>query len=239
MVRRQNLNAILEMIESSANLEEIGEVLAQFRNLLEVDHIFYRWVDRSGSISGCSTLPVAWQDRYSAMGYHRIDPVVIGCYTAFHPVDWRDLDWSARLAAAFRKDSLAFGVGSQGYSVPVRGPAGQYAVFSITKTCKGDVWDKFTRKHSRDLILVAHYVNRRALDFEMSFYPLPEQPLSMRESEALSLLAEGMSRARAAEAMDISEHTLRVYIEGARSKLQAQNTTHAVARAVTMGLIGA
>ncbi|ABF62076.1 transcriptional regulator, LuxR family (plasmid) [Ruegeria sp. TM1040] len=237
MVRRHSFNAILELIESSANLEEIGEVLAQFRNLVDLDHVSYRWVDRSGSVSGCSTLPTAWQDRYSAMSYHRIDPVVIGCYTAFHPVDWRDLDWSARLASAYRKDSIAFGVGNQGYSVPVRGPAGQYAILSITKSCEGEVWDKFTQKHSRDLILLAHYVNRRALEFEVSYYPTPEQPLSMRESEALSLLAEGMSRARAAEAMAISEHTLRVYIEGARSKLQAQNTTHAVARAVTMGLI--
>ena len=237
MLRRQNLNAILKMIESSANLEEIGEVMTQFRNFLDVDHVYYRWVDRSGSISGCSTLPIAWQDRYSAMGYHRIDPVVIGCYNAFHPVDWRDLDWSSRLASAYRKETLAFGVGNQGFSVPVRGPSGQYAVFSITKTCDGVSWDKFTKKNSRDLILVAHYVNRRALDFEASFYPLPEQPLSMRETEALSLLAEGHSRARAAETLEISEHTLRVYIEGARGKLQAQNTTHAVARAISMGLI--
>ncbi|WP_420005195.1 helix-turn-helix transcriptional regulator [Arenibacterium sp. LLYu02] len=237
MLRRQNLNAILEMIEGAANLEEVAEILTRFRSLLGVDHVAYRWVDRSGSISGCSTLPTAWQDRYNAMSYHRIDPVVIGCYTAFHPVDWRDLDWSSRLASAYRKDSLAFGVGSQGYSVPVRGPNGQYAVFSITKTCDGEAWDKFTRKNSRDLILVAHYVNRRALDFEMSFYPLPEQPLSMRETEAIALLAEGHSRARVAEMLEISEHTLRVYIEGARGKLQAQNTTHAVARAVAIGLI--
>jgi len=237
MVRRQTLNTTLEMIESAANLEEIGEVMDRFRSQIDVDHVFYRWVDRCGSIYGCSTLPTAWQDRYSAMAYHRIDPVAVGCYTAVHPVDWRDLDWSSRLAAAYRKDSLAFGMGSQGYSVPVRGPAGQYAIFSVSKTCDGDVWDKFTRKHGRDLILVAHYVNRRALDFEMAYYPLPEQPLSLREIEALSLLAEGRSRARVAEALEISEHTLRVYIEGARGKLQAQNTTHAVARAITMGLI--
>lgn len=237
MPRRQKLNAILEMIESSANLEEIGAVMTQLRNLLEVDHVFYRWVDRSDGMSGCSTLPRAWQDRYSEMGYHRVDPVVIGCYKAVHPVDWRDLDWSSRLASAYRRDALAFGLGNQGFSVPVRGPSGQYAVFSITKTCDDVSWDKFTRQYCRDLILVAHYVNRRALDFEVSFRALPEQPLSMRETEALSLLAEGHSRARAAETLDISEHTLRVYIEGARGKLQAQNTTHAVARAISMGLI--
>ena len=37
--------------------------------------------------------------------------------------------------------------------------------------------------------------------------------------------------------MSISEHTLRVYIESARHKLGALNTTHAVARALSTGLI--
>ncbi len=40
-----------------------------------------------------------------------------------------------------------------------------------------------------------------------------------------------------AEMLSISEHTLRVYIESARFKLGATNTTHAVAKAITEGLI--
>ncbi|TNJ47686.1 autoinducer binding domain-containing protein [Phaeobacter sp. B1627] len=237
MVRRHNLNAILEMIESAASLEEVGAVLARFRDLVEVDHVFYRRIDRSESLSACSTLPTAWRERYAAMHYERVDPVVVGCHSAFCPVDWRDLDWSSRPVAAYRKDALAHGLGNQGFTAPVRGPNGQYAVFSVSRTCDGKAWDKFTQKNGRNLILVAHYVNRRALDFEAPACPLPKQPLSLRETEALSLLAEGHSRARAAEVLDISEHTLRVYIEGARGKLKAQNTTHAVARAIAIGLI--
>ncbi len=37
--------------------------------------------------------------------------------------------------------------------------------------------------------------------------------------------------------LSISEHTLRAYIESARFKLGALNTTHAVARALSEGLI--
>ena len=47
----------------------------------------------------------------------------------------------------------------------------------------------------------------------------------------------GMNRAQAALVLRISEHTLRVYIESARNKLGALNTTHAVARALSYGLI--
>ena len=44
-------------------------------------------------------------------------------------------------------------------------------------------------------------------------------------------------QSQAADHLSISEHTLRVYIEGARHKLHAANTTHAVARAMNQGLL--
>lgn len=53
----------------------------------------------------------------------------------------------------------------------------------------------------------------------------------------MTMLAIGLSRAQAADKLSISEHTLRVYVESARFKLGALNTTHAVARALSRGLI--
>ena len=61
--------------------------------------------------------------------------------------------------------------------------------------------------------------------------------LSPRELSAITCIAKGMNRAQAADEMRISEHTLRVYIEAARHKLGALNTTHAVARALSTGII--
>ena len=54
----------------------------------------------------------------------------------------------------------------------------------------------------------------------------------------MRLIAAGYNRAQVANALSISEHTLRAYIESARFKLGALNTTHAVARALSLGLIG-
>lgn len=84
---------------------------------------------------------------------------------------------------------------------------------------------------------MAHYFNQKALEFEPVKQAEPGQPLSPREAEAMTLLAAGFNRAQAAERLQISEHTLRVYIESARFKLGAMNTTHAVARALSRGLI--
>ena len=95
----------------------------------------------------------------------------------------------------------------------------------------------FTTRNRRDLILLAHYFNKKALDFEPDRSPEPSQPLSPREVDAITFLAMGYSRAQVAEALSISEHTLRVYIESARYKLGAMNTVHAVAKALSRGLI--
>ncbi len=97
--------------------------------------------------------------------------------------------------------------------------------------------DRIHGKHRRELILIAHYFNQKALEFEPGKAPEASQPLSSREIDAMTLLAIWYSRAQVAETLAISEHTLRVYIESARFKLGAANTTHAVARALSRGLI--
>ena len=96
---------------------------------------------------------------------------------------------------------------------------------------------RFTEDHRRELILIAHCFNQKALDFEPDRQPEQAQALSPREVDALTLLAMGYSRAQVSETLAISQHTLRVYIESARFKLGAQNTVHAVARAQSRGLI--
>lgn len=55
--------------------------------------------------------------------------------------------------------------------------------------------------------------------------------------DAMTLLAIGYSRVQVAVSLSISEHALRPYIGSARFKLGALNTTLAVARALSLGLI--
>lgn len=53
----------------------------------------------------------------------------------------------------------------------------------------------------------------------------------------MTYLAKGFSRAQTTDQLSISEHTLQVYIEEALHKLGALNTTHAVAQALSSGII--
>ena len=228
---------ILEELEAASELDHLQTALEHLRDHYGVDHAVYHWVSSSGQQYGFGTYQRAWADRYEQKGYLRVDPVIQGCLQRFHPVDWKTLDWSGKAARSFLAEALAHGVGNQGFSVPIRGPNGQFALFTVSHNCDDDSWARFTEVNRRSLILVAHYCNQKALEFEPDRSPQAGQPLSPREVDAITLLALGHSRAQVADALSISEHTLRVYIESARYKLGATNTLHAVARALSRGLI--
>ncbi len=231
------MDSILTALDASTGLEGLQDTTVALRDHYGIDHVVYHWVDSAGDQYGCGTYSDAWRDRYLEQNYLRIDPVIQGCYQHFHPVDWKRLDWSSKAARAFFNEALEYGVGNQGYSVPIRGPNGQFALYTSNHNCSDDDWARFIDDHGRDLILIGHYLNRKALELEPGRQPEPAQPLSPREVDAMTMLALGYSRAQVANSLSISEHTLRVYIESARFKLGALNTTHAVARALSRGLI--
>ena len=237
MVTNSRLEDILERLEIADGLEGLQSAIVQLRNEFGINHLVYHWVDSAGDHFGVGTYSQKWRERYEEQSFHRIDPVISGCYQRFHPVDWKRLDWSTKAARTFLSEALQYGVGNQGYSVPIRGPNGQFALFTANHRCSDADWAAFIEEHRRTLVLVAHYFNEKALELEPKRAPEANQSLSPREVDAMTLLAMGYSRAQVADTLSISEHTLRVYIESARFKLGALNTTHAVARALTRGLI--
>ncbi|RFP88865.1 LuxR family transcriptional regulator [Rhodobacteraceae bacterium 63075] len=224
-------------MEQASDLAELQALSERMRDYFGVDHLVYHWVSGTGEQYGCGTYDPAWVARYLEKDYLRIDPVVQSCYQRFHPVDWKQLNWSGKPVRDFQRDAMDHGVGNQGFTVPVRGPSGQFAIFTVSHSCDDCTWHAFIENNRRELILAAHYFNQKALEFEPDRAPDAAMHLSPREVDAMTFLAMGYSRAQVADTLSISEHTLRVYIESARHKLGAANTTHAVARSLQQGLI--
>lgn len=231
------LEGFFERMENAAARDDLQALTVDLRDHYEIAHVVYHWVNSDGEQYGVGTYPLSWAQHYVAKGYLRIDPVIQGCFQRFHPVEWKRLDWSSKAARAMMAEAIAFGVGNQGYSIPLRGPAGQFALFTVNDSCTDDDWSGFCEKNVRDLLMIAHYFNRKALEFEKPEDEKMQKALSPREADALTFLALGYNRAQIAEMLEISEHTLRVYVESARFKLGALNTTQAVARALALGLI--
>ncbi|MBM9594686.1 helix-turn-helix transcriptional regulator [Roseitranquillus sediminis] len=234
---RPDLEITLDRLAQATTLEELQSETLRLRDESGIANVVYHWTNLKGEQFGAGTYAPEWAVHYINQNYIRVDPVVSGCFNRFHPVEWKQLDWSGKAARAFLGEAVEAGVGRQGLSVPLRGPNGQFALFTVTDECADSAWRAYADERTRDLILIAHFFNQKALEIRRGTDYAEVMRLSPREIDALTMLAIGYSRAQAAERLSISEHTLRVYIESARSKLGAANTTHAVAKALTLGLI--
>ena len=232
-----HINAILSQIDQASGLSDLQPLIEDLRDKIGVDHMVYHWVNSKGASLGVGTYSDIWRNRYLELGYVRVDPVILGCSQQMHPADWKTLDWSSKAARAFLRDALDHGIGNQGLSVPIRGPLGQYGLFTVNHRCSDQEWAEFIETHRADLIVLSHVLNTKVIALEGEEKSQLRRALSPRETESLTLLAIGYSRAQVAQTMQISEHTLRAYIESARLKLGAANTIHAIASALTQGVI--
>jgi DNA-binding CsgD family transcriptional regulator len=232
-----NLDQFLQALDQTDAFDQLQGLIVDLRDQFGIDHVVYHWVSADGEQYGFGTYDPEWVQRYAERDYLRIDPVIIGCFRNFHPVDWKRLDWSSKTSRDYREDAIAHGVGNQGFSIPVRGPNGQLALLTASHATDDVSWAMFIERHQRNWILLAHYFNQKAIALEQQRMRKPVRALSPRETDALTYLGMGYSRSQVAAMLSISEHTLRAYIESARFKLGTLNTTHAVARAVSEGLI--
>lgn len=230
------LTEILKTLDDARALDDLQAVSEELRDIFDVSHVIYHWVSAKGDQYGCGTYDRAWAKRYVAQGYLRVDPVIRGCYQRYNPVDWRTLDWTPKPVRNFMAEAAEYGVGHQGYSIPIHGPHGQFALFTVSDHRNDADWDAFTATHRRGLILMAHAFNERALAFEPAREAV-SAPLSPREVDTMTFLAMGYSRAQVADMLSISEHTVRDYVESSRLKLGAANTLQAVTKAIARGMI--
>lgn len=234
---REKLEPTLERLQSTKSIEELQVWVHELRDGLGVLHVIYHTANIKGEQVGAFTYDLDWVRHYIDMDYRSIDPVVLGALRRFHPMDWKTLDWSSASARQMMRESQAAGLGNQGWSVPIWGPSGEFAMFSVNHRATDEVWAEFTRTNAKDMLLISHLVHQQAkriLDKEVD---PPTNDLSPREREVLARLSFGESRAKVADMLHISENTLRAYIDSARHKLGAMNVTHAVALATARGII--
>ncbi len=231
------LETFIEGLKSTHTRDDLQKLIEHVRSVYDVNHVVYHAVNLAGSPYAALTYAHEWVDHYQDNGLARIDPVVQTAWRRFHPMDWKRLDWSPPAARSLFRDAVDHGVGNQGYSLPIRGPDGQFALFTVNQNSSDATWEKFTSEVSRDLLLISHYFHQKVLEVENVQEKAPGRDLSPRERDALHLLALGLGRGQIADRLQISEHTLRVYVDSARFKLGALNTTHAVALALSAGVI--
>lgn len=222
----RNLDDVIESIRSAYSLVQIAYVCPGFRGHNINDPFL------------ALTYSNAWVEHYLHEGYHCIDPVMSVGARSVLPIDWAVLPRCEKKVRRLFDDAREAGVGTQGLTIPVRGPVnGLWALFNVTSYDSGAEWA--ARRHGlmRDMVHVAHFIHQKAYDLHGVAEEIELGAVTKREIEALQWAAEGASIEEIAAAMRISNETVKAHLDSARYKLQALNRTHAITKALRAGLI--
>ncbi|MBD8526677.1 helix-turn-helix transcriptional regulator [Pseudomarimonas arenosa] len=236
--------ASLQALLGCRNAAELGQVASRLLADLGVEHWVYA-ADRLDAQHGTQRqvlgdYPEAWVQHYLARDYLSCDPTVAHCRLHATPITWRE----ARLLVSSKSGTAhagrlfdeagEFGL-ADGMSVPLHGPGIGWGVVSFTVGQRGS--DQF-EWIAADLYLLAHYLHESARILIQPKRALHPISLSRRERECLSWAGIGKTSWEIGRLLALSERTVVFHLQNASRKLGVCNRQAAVAKAISMGLIG-
>lgn len=176
-----------------------------------------------------TTWPRSLMELYAINAFMVDDPVVCGAVAGADPFEWpdpaRDRGYENRVVDAFRQ----FGFVS-GLAVPMHGPKDARGVVALLAG------------------QAPFAIGGRAAQIEMARHCYPvacrlhdrgagRPKLSLRERQALSLVAKGFDDSAIAAALGVTRTSAHAYVERAKRRVGAQTRAQAVALALGDGLL--
>lgn len=188
-----------------------------------------------------SGYPNEWRDHYVREGYLEKDPTVLGCIRDRRviPMIWNAEAFAATPDAVRLYDqALESGVGG-GVSVYVQGGRGEAAMLSVAtpmapKRAQRDILGTLGRVQLLGCYL-HEAVQRVVLSKEVR--EVKSIPLTPRERECLVWAAEGKTAWEIGNIIRVAERTVNFHLQNAAHKLGVTSRQHAVARAISMGIV--
>lgn len=184
-----------------------------------------------------NTYSKEWGYRYETNKYVIIDPIIKRGFGSLMPIDWSEVEKLSPEQAKFFGEAQEFKIGQRGLTFPLHGLHNETAIFSLTADMSAKTWLEFKRAHLRDMRILGDLYHQKIISRVVGKRASSEVRLTKREIECLKWSAEGKTHLDVADILGISPRTVRFFLEGAKRKLDALNTTHAVASAVLQGVI--
>ena len=236
---------IEEFIESSNKAQSVEELFALFKkemSRLGFDRIIFSLmtdhtqIKRQAGHGIMLNYPSDWMAHYISNNYLDLDPVRSHIHIADNVFVWDDLIQKFPLS---KKQISCLDQGREaglrdGIGIPLRGPNGAIAAIGAASSAGGVDLDRNTTS----------YVNLISYQFYTAFLALerigPTRHvirLTDREREVLQWCARGKTRWEIGAIMGISENTVIYHLKNAFKKLECNNITAAVLKALYAGLI--
>ena len=204
---------------------------------------FDNWIYTTGSSAHSrpdrlNAFPPEWTAHYRREGYFDIDPVVDHCRRHTTPCLWA-ADPIARRAGyrtEFFSEAADYGLRA-GIALPMHSPGGRSSMVSVATNDTAHVGDHLNR--IGELQLVASFMHEAGLrvvgDASREAEPVH---LTTREQDCLRWAAEGKTSWEIGQLLAIGERTVTFHLNNAARKLGVMGRRQAIARAMSLQLIG-
>lgn len=247
----QALDDFVEKLASLGSIEQFESALADFLSGYGFSRFAYLGGRLRPLINPAASYFVAppicafryeeeWAARYEQQVYLHDDPVVAFCMHNSTPLVWSEhtrTEGAPDRQVQVMKEAYDFRL-TQGLAVPIHGYQGEFGILSVSCQESEREFRKLIDAHT-------HIIHLAALHFHSALQaklPSPvmagEKPsLTAREIEVLQWIAHGKSSWDTSVILRISERTVKSHLEHAMRKLNVYNRTHAVTKALNMGMI--
>lgn len=227
----------IERVDSHILVDNLLDDLLQVVGDYGIEHMIYTGLPVGDSsidpLVKTNRFPQSWWNRYVERDYAGKDAVCQQVYSTMSPFVWHEVeprfasrDGAFQVAGEASEHGLA-----DGYIVPVFSRDEWLSALSFGAPTKLEL----SQKERGALNLMAIYTSS-AIERRQQRRPVRGR-LSAREREVLLWTSAGKSCWDVSVILGISEKTVRFHTAQIRAKLNASNTTHAVARALQQGEI--
>jgi len=207
--------------------------------------IFPKAITRLGMIA-IGNYPEKWLEQYKNKEYIFVDPVIKHCTSTTLPYYWKNIFTSKdNEVKKFAKACSGFGL-KDGFTIGINGNCGDFSLWSLGGNESTITQAKDFSQAVMTVHIILPYLHDKLAQINpvSTLYPTnnhhypntPLQELTVREKECLLWTAGGKTAYEIAAILKISESTINFHLKNAAIKLDCVNKTHAVAKAVLLGL---
>jgi DNA-binding CsgD family transcriptional regulator len=241
-VKKYQFEDYLERANAAGSVDALFKVFVDTVKLHGLDRAIFSLstehndIDVAAQLGIIHNYPRDWLDYYFQNGFDRIDPVLIHAANKVGMFEWSEIP---RYLELRKKQRLCLNLGEEaglhnGLGILMRGPRNQTAGIALATVEQKDAFDG-------NLDLVSAYCHHFYVRFKhLNERPAPAGPnifLTDKERDVLSMVLHGRSDAMIADKLHMSVHTVDSHMRNIFRKLEVNNRTMAVVKALTLGLI--
>lgn len=236
------IEAFIEDTNNANSSEEVYSLLLNVLNQFGYDRVVYSLITDHPTLSQkahhglVGNYPDEWMKYYLENKYQFKDPVPNHAFTAREPFLWDSLsklkdlsNTEIQIMNEAKEAQLNVGIG-----IPIQSGTGEISGLGLASSTEKEQPDKNNLRKLQAICMQFHlaYSDHNSLSTKKE-----KQILTIREREILLWAAEGKSDPVIAEILGISHSTVRFHIKNIFRKLEVNERTLAVVKAIRMRMI--